>query len=281
MKLWLLVLGTMLTACSSVPSPAERHSQADALARQHGWQAMTISTTAFDLVAYLPVVPREGDRLTVYIEGDGLAWVTPTQPSLDPTPRKSVGLQLALAHPYSEPVAYLARPCQYIDAQASRCAQRYWTGQRFAPEVIEASNSALDVLKLRFGTQHLALVGYSGGGAVAALLAARRRDVVLLITVAGNLDHQAWTRHHRIEPLTGSLNPADFREALQDVRQWHLTGSKDQIMPPSITNGFVSGFSSGKPPPRVVVVPGYDHRCCWAENWANLLIAAAIFDAAP
>lgn len=281
MKRWLLVLGTVLTACGSVPSPMERRDQADALARQHGWQAMALSTGVFELVAYLPAVPRRGDRLTVYIEGDGLAWVTPSQPSLDPTPRQPLGLQLALAHPLPGPVAYLARPCQYIDAQASHCAQRYWTERRFAPEVVEASNRALDVLKSRLGAQSLTLVGYSGGGAVAALLAAHRHDVDRLITVAGNLDHQAWTRHHRIGPLTGSLNPADFRKALQEVQQWHFTGSKDQIMPPQIAHGFASGFSAGKSPPRVMVILGYDHQCCWAENWANLLDAATIFDAAP
>lgn len=145
------------------------------------------------------------------------------------------------------------------------------------------SNRALDALKLRFGAQHLALVGCSGGGAVAAaLLAARRRDVVLLITVAGNLDHQAWTQHHEIEPLVGSLNPADFRKVLQDVRQWYFTGSKDQIMSPQIAHGFASGFSSSKPSPRVMI-PGYDYWCCWVENWANLLDAATItiFDVAP
>jgi hypothetical protein len=44
---------------------------------------------------------------------------------------------------------------------------------------------------------------------VASLVAARRHDVVRLVTVAGNLDHLAWTTLHGVSPLTGSLNPAD------------------------------------------------------------------------
>jgi hypothetical protein len=66
--------------------------------------------------------------------------------------------------------------------------------------VISASNQAVDALKQRYGAQEIVLVGYSGGGAVAALVAARRTDVVRLVTVAGNLDHLAWTHLHSVPP---------------------------------------------------------------------------------
>jgi hypothetical protein len=49
--------------------------------------------------------------LTVYIEGDGFAWLSRSQASYDPSPLNPVGLELALRHPLGES-AYLARTCQ-------------------------------------------------------------------------------------------------------------------------------------------------------------------------
>lgn len=270
-KVLLPILGLLLSACANLPTIDERRELADELARQQGWQSTIIQAAPFELVAYLPTQYSQDDHLTIYIEGDGFAWVSASQPSLDPTPRNPTGLRMALAHPNGN-AAYLARPCQYIDAVTRQCPQRYWTGQRFAPEVIEASSHALDAMKAHFQAQWLTLVGYSGGGAVAALLAARRHDVVRLVTVAGNLDHSAWTRHHGIMPLTGSLNPADERKGLASIPQIHFAGSKDRVVPLEITRQFVSGLPPATPA-QVRVMAGYDHSCCWSENWADLWTA--------
>jgi len=229
---------------------------------------MRIATGRFDLVAYVPDHPLSSDRLTVYIEGDGLSWITGTQPSTDPTPRDPLALRLALAQPEGN-AAYLARPCQYVDAEAAACPSHYWTDLRFAPEVIEASDRAIDILKQKFGARLLTLVGYSGGAAIAILIAARRHDVTNLVTVAGNLDHRAWTTYHHIPPLTGSLNPADAREAVQHIRQWHFVGGKDSIIPPPLVESFTKQFPPDSPQ-TVHIEPTYDHHCCWAENWPLL-----------
>ena len=269
MKPLLLGVGLLLAACTNLPTPTARLDLADALAARQGWQRVFIPSGTFEMAVYVPGTHKTGDALTVYIEGDGFAWISPSQPSLDPTPNNPVGLKLALANPGGN-AAYLARLCQYIDADARGCSQRYWTEQRFAPEVIEASDKALDALKARFSARQLTLVGYSGGGAVATLLAARRNDVTNLITVAGNLDHAAWTRHHRTKPLTGSLNPADARDALKEIRQWHFAGGQDRIMPPELIESFANRFPETQRP-VVLVEPDYDHECCWAENWPRLL----------
>lgn len=263
-----LLLAGLLGACAVVPPPSDRRTLADELARAQGWQARQIPSGPFDLVAYLPTDIHPGEQLTVYIEGDGLAWVTSSQPSADPTPRVPTGLQLALKHPEGN-AAYLARPCQYGDAQAQGCAERYWTSARFAPEVIDAESKALDEIKARFQAKQLTLVGYSGGGAVAALLAARRSDVVRLITVAGNLDHVAWTQHHRIRPLIDSLNPADQRVALSKIPQWHFVGAQDRVVPPLVANSFSAGFAQERKP-KIVLINDYNHICCWADDWTNL-----------
>jgi len=201
----------------------------------------------------------------VYIEGDGLAWLTRSQPSQDPTPRDPLALRLALAHA-GRAAVYLARPCQFAPAAGPACPRRYWTSHRFAPEVIAATGRAVDALRRRAGATRLVLVGYSGGGAVAALVAARRDDVELLVTLAGNLDHRAWSAHHRVTPLAGSLSPADEIEALRRVRQVHLVGSDDTRVPASLVLDFVARFPPAERP-RVEVEPATDHARGWLELW--------------
>ncbi|SIR02040.1 alpha/beta hydrolase [Aquipseudomonas alcaligenes] len=257
-----------LAACVSLPSPTERRSQAAALAQASNWQGLELRAGAFRLQAYVPSQTTVNEVLTLYLEGDGLAWLNSHQPSLDPTPLDPLALRLALAQPNGN-AAYLGRPCQYLGATQEPCQQGYWTEQRFAEVVVASLDQASDTLKARFGARRLTLVGYSGGGALALLLAARRNDVEQVITVAGNLDHAAWTRLHRVTPLQGSLNPAELRASLAQVPQVHLQGQVDQVTPATLARDFVAGY-----PPmhhaRVKVIPGFDHHCCWAQEWPNL-----------
>ncbi|MDW5441780.1 alpha/beta hydrolase [Polaromonas sp. SM01] len=218
---------------------------------------------------YTPSSHVADEYLTVYIEGDGLAWINGQQPSSDPTPNNPLALRLALAQPKGN-AAYLGRPCQYVGAASAGCAETYWTHQRFAPEVIESSSQALDGLKQQFGATHITLVGYSGGAAVALLLAARRTDIASVITVAGNLDHQAWTQKMKVEALTGSLNPADAMAQLQHIPQTHFAGDADKTIPPSLIFDFAQRFPLNNRP-LVIVKPGYGHPCCWADHWPQLL----------
>jgi dienelactone hydrolase len=261
------------SACATIPSLEARRAIADSIAADHNWEAGILASGHFNFVAYAPRQIRSADTLTVYIEGDGFAWVTGARPSNDPTPRNPLALRLALAQPFGN-AAYLARPCQYVGTGASHCEQRYWTGSRFSAEVVHAQSLALDILKRRFGAQRLTLVGYSGGGAVAALLAARRSDVERLITVAGNLDHRAWTAYHRIRPLTGSLDPVDESNALRRVRQWHFAGGKDTVIPPGLVQEFAQRFPAYARP-VVHIEPDFDHSCCWAGDWPRLYEMAA------
>lgn len=258
-----------LCSCATIPSPAERRELAAQLAGARGWQGRVLTTDRLPLFSYAPDRQAAGEQLTVYIEGDGFAWLTRSQPSADPTPREPVALRLALAQPAGK-IAYLARPCQYVDAERSGCSARYWTEARFAPEVIAATDQAVTQLKATTGAERLVLVGYSGGAAVAALLAARRDDVVRLVTVAGNLDHRAWTRHHGVSPLNASLNPADSLVRLAGLPQQHFVGERDTVIPPALVADFVARLGP-QAPASVRVVEGFDHQCCWAERWPALL----------
>ena len=254
------------TGCAVQIPPLEKHTVAP--------PSKTLTTDFFDL-AYI-TGKRVGANLvsaktlTVYLEGDGHAWASRTRPSVNPTPLYPVGLELAVQHPGPNPWAYVARPCQYVPVASVRnCDPRYWTSARFAPEVIRATSQAIDTLKENLGLQRVELVGFSGGGAVALLVASERSDVLRVITVAGNLDHAAWTRALKVSPLIGSLNPRDFAERLGTIPQIHFFGSDDKVIPTYISEAYFAALGqSHKIQQRVVA--GFDHVCCWARDWPAL-----------
>ena len=250
-------------------SPEQRRTASEKFATDAGWQREVLDAGEFVLAAFIPPTLKQADTLTVYIEGDGMAWVDAHTPSFNPTPRDPIALQLALRDTSGHAV-YLARPCQYVTGtDQHNCENKYWTSHRFAPEVITASNQAIDQLKQRYRAKKLVLVGYSGGGAVAALVAARRHDVVRLVTVAGNLDIAVWAAQKHISPLTGSLNPADAWAALVNISQLHFVGGADKVMGAEFAQSYRARFPVGQQP-QVFVIPEFDHHCCWARDWPSL-----------
>jgi hypothetical protein len=254
-----------LTGCVSTPITAQRIQHIASIAAQQGWQSHIIEGEQFDLLAFLPPQDTSQALLTIYIEGDGNAWKSRFEASDNPTPVKAIALALALQHPGA---VYLSRPCQSI--KGPLCTPEFWTSGRFSEPVINATNKAIDNLKTRYQADALQLIGYSGGGSVAALIAARRSDVERLVTVAGNLDHSGWTKHHGVSALLTSLNPADFRESLKTTTQYHLVGQDDQIVPPQLAQEFIAKFS---PTADIIlhIVPDFDHHCCWQKQWRSLL----------
>jgi dienelactone hydrolase len=261
------LLFALLTGCLSVPTVEERRQTINDLARQSNWQGKTLATSPYPLQAFLPKQVHPSNILSIYIEGDGLAWRSRRKISNNPSPINPLTLELALKDPQA--AAYLARPCQYVRDQAG-CDLRLWTSARFSADVITATNHAIDLLKQRFSAQHLRLIGYSGGGGVAALAASRRNDVIQLITVAGNLDHAIWTSHHNISPLTQSLNPADAWQALQEIPQIHFVGKDDRIIGSFVAESYRKRFPA-KHQPSIKIIEDADHHCCWPEKWPELL----------
>lgn len=267
----LICLLSLLVGCAKT-SVKTRHSTAGQLAISANWVKLEIPTQKFVLSSYVPKKPQADDTLTIYIEGDGLAWIKRNKPSSDPSPINPIALKLALKHaPYGN-AAYLARPCQYTSStNYGPCRRSYWTNKRFSEEVVSSSNQAIEKLKHHFQAKKIVLVGYSGGGAIATLIAARRADVVELVTVAGNLDHKLWTHRHNISPLSGSLNPKDYAQNLKGVRQIHFVGMKDKIIPHHISSSFISG-SRGTSEIRQEKIANADHQCCWVSNWEKIYL---------
>jgi pimeloyl-ACP methyl ester carboxylesterase len=265
MRHTLLFPMVLLAACAVDPP----RQDPDALAASSGMQRLEIQADGFLLTAYRRITAA-GTPLRLYIEGDGLAWITPTQPSSDPTPRHAVGLALAAADK-SPNVAYLARPCQYSMHKSRRCSDSsYWTDKRFAPEVVAAMGLAVDDIKQSLPNQRIELVGYSGGAAIAVLLAARRKDIASLRTVAGNLDHVQVNRYHHVSDMPGSLNPIEVAARLASLPQLHFVGGEDRVIPAAVASSFLQRMGNG-PCAGVVPVTGAGHVAGWEEAWPRLL----------
>ena len=269
--LFFIVCGS-LSACLSTKvmrSPAARAAYATDLATKKGWKPLFIHTSKFTLQAYGSPKTAHANLLTIYIEGDGLAWLSAEKLSTNPTPMNPIGLKMALRDPSKTPVAYIARPCQYVtDHTARHCCPAYWSHLRFAPEVIQSMNQAVSYLKHYYHAQQLVLFGYSGGGTVATLLAAQRTDVKQLITVAAVLDIDEWVKRKHLSQLDGSLNPADAWRGLLAIPQTHWVGGKDTVVPKEVAFAFAQRFPSTQQP-SIRVIPSFDHSAGWTRAFNN------------
>jgi dienelactone hydrolase len=267
----LLGLGTGGCAGLDSMSAATARAQAAAMAGAAGMRSDRVDANGLPIQVFHRGL-RDAATVVVYVEGDGQAWRTPHRAATDPTPRQPIGLELATRDP-SPAVLYVARPCQFVGAGTAPCEPRWWTSHRYAAAVVEAMQAAIEQALRTAGRDPrrtpTAFVGYSGGGTIAVLLAARTGNVEWLGTVAGNLDHAAWTRLHRVSPLDGSLNAVDVAAQLRAIPQVHLIGERDRNVPQSLLSAYVE--RSGAASMRVAIVASADHDCCWAEQWPMLL----------
>lgn len=262
----------LLVGCVEAPNITELDHRADILAKSGGLIRGQVQTDSFVLTSFYQIT-RPDLPLTVYIEGDGFAWRTRSQPSMNPTPRKPQGLELAAADPAPNRV-YLARPCQFTPMAANpRCGVDYWTSKRFAEEVVVAMNQAVSHYARQVPGQPINLVGYSGGAGIAVLIAARRHDVATLRSVAGNLDTAEVNRLHRVTPMQDSLNAIDVAPRISTLPQIHYSGSDDKIVPSSIAQRFAHA-TAGRCT-QVRSVPGMNHGSDWARLWPELLADSA------
>ncbi len=265
-----LLIGTALSlsACSTA-TLSGRQDLAQDIASSAGLHKQTIAASPFMLAAFIKTGQINAPA-HIYIEGDGLAWLSRTQPSLNPTPTDPVALRLA-ARDKAPNVIYLARPCQYSGTTTGgACQMKYWTGSRYAPEVIAAYNTALNQIKSRYQINDIHLIGFSGGATLAALLAGSRDDVTSLRSVAGNLDHHEHSRVHNVSMLGNSLNPPQYAAKLSGIAQYHFIGGDDKIVPKSIYDSY----SVALPAQNCTgykIIPGVKHDKGWADIWPDLL----------
>jgi hypothetical protein len=208
---------------------------------------------------------RRGRTLHVYLDGDGTPWLGGL-PAGDPTPRDPLVLDLLALD--RAPAVYLGRPCYHGLRDDAACAPTLWTSARYSEAVVASLAVAARRLLADRGGERIVWLGYSGGGALAVLLAARVPETAGVVTVAANLDVRAWTDAQRVSPLEGSLDPARQPRLSPAVYQRHYAGGRDRTVPVDVTRRGAGGA-------EVVVVPEYDHRCCWRALWPSVLAALA------
>lgn len=249
-----MILG--LTACTSV---SVRNDQ---FARAQGWAVEKVSGREFDHRVYRSL-GNHSDFLHVYLEGDGRPWIGRSRVNLRPETAKPLMLRLMAMDP--NPAAYVVRPCYNENVADTNCHPWYWTQGRYSETVVESMAQAIEQLVSEHPGQRVRLYGHSGGGTLAMLLASRLSDVDQVVTLAANLDIDAWTQHHGFSPLKGSLNPVASGDA-SGVLQTHYLGAKDH----NVTTQMFP-FPDHPPLREVVVLPDTEHLCCWERHWAEIL----------
>lgn len=259
-----LVLSLLLGSCATDPDQST-----DALAASHGLIHEVVSGRGFDHLIYRrPALPAGSDNakgIHIYLEGDGRPWETRHRIARDPTPGNPLALKLMVRDP--APVLYVGRPCYQGFAHAEGCRPELWTHERYGSEVVESMVSAIEQALHPLERLPITLIGYSGGGVLAMLIAERLDGVVGVITVAANLDVDAWADHHGYSRLAGSLNPARRGPLGPHIRQIHLAGDHDRQVPP----WTIERFRKVNPDASFKSIPGFDHRCCWIEQWPRIL----------
>ena len=85
--------------------------------------------------------------------------------------------------------------------------------------------------------------------------------------IRDSLDTKAWVKHHGYTPLFGSLNPAVQPPLSSRVRQLHLVGARDSVIPPELVEGSIDR----QPAASVWRFDDYTHNCCWKQQWPQVL----------
>lgn len=235
MKKLYFILGLCLCicACSSVPKTPQ------------GFKSSIIETEHFSFQIFEKENIKRNKPIRFYIEGDG-----------NPHPKSAVALKLAEKDP-ADNVIYLSRPCQYIDSAACQNSAVYKEA-RFHEEIFNEMEELTAFLMKKYKTPSIELVGYDGGGTMALLLATKLPRVTRVITVAGILDVDAYTKHNNLPALTESLNPADKRNIIAQIPQIHYVGGQDEITTRRMAERFVARLQNPKSA-VVKVVPAMNH----------------------
>ena len=249
-----------LTACAL--SPAQRIEDE---ARGYGFTRKVIQGKNFFHVVFTNAPSQQSKTLHVYLEGDGRPWIHEQFVASDPTPRQPLMLRLMALDPV--PSIYLGRPCYLGLASRPPCSPQFWTYGRYSQRVVDSMAAVLKQFMKQATFQSLKLIGHSGGGTLAMLLAEQLPKTRAVVTIAGNLDPDAWTLFHGYSPLRTSLNPTHRAPLNPAIYQLHLAGGRDQTIPLGMFQTAVAHQKQAE----VRIISGFSHDCCWRKIWPSIL----------
>lgn len=253
-------IGIALALSASCAAPA--YQKLDQQAEQSGFTRSTVQGGSFRHVLYASE-KRSEDTIHIYIDGDGVNWQWNRFVKADPTPGRSLMLDLMKTDQGN--VLYLGRPCYLGLELDDGCDADYWTYERYSEKVVSSMVEVINAEADQY--RNVVLIGHSGGGALALLVAERLPAVTAVVTIAGIIDTDAWTSHHGHTRLVGSLNPAKRDQLSANIKQLHLVGALDQNMPPFLVRQWVERQHGA----RLWEVTENSHMCCWNRNWPAVL----------
>ena len=264
--LFILLLQACTTPTGRLTAFATGNDLERSRARADGFNMLVFSNVDMPRSAVRSVA-GESRVLHVYLEGDGSPWRHRTIIMPDPTPRNPLMLRL-MSYDTAASI-YVGRPCYNGFSNDSGCGNQLWTSARYSPTVVNSMASVIRSRARLLEASELWLMGHSGGGALAMLLAHELPDVTRVVTIAGNLDTDAWTQFHQYSPLYTSLNPARQPLLRPEISQWHFIGGVDKVIPPQLIKPVILR----QPSARGFEFAGFGHGCCWERIWPDVLDA--------
>ncbi len=251
-----------MALCGCVSPPVERM---DAAADAAGFSRRVVRGTEYRHVIYANHAGSAGEGLHVYIDGDGTPYEDRWTVSDDPTPRRPMMLQLMMLDRAA--AVYVGRPCYVGLARDPPCTLSDWTLDRYGPRIVASMATVIQAIVADSGAGFVELYGHSGGGTLAVLIAPRLPNVRRVVTLAANLDTDAWADLHGYARLAGSLNPVKAGPLSAEIEQRHYVGEDDRVVPPALVAEAAQRIGSGP----VEVLAGVAHRDGWEAVWPVIL----------
>ena len=261
-RITFLVIIFMLTACHTASQRFHNY------AIDKGFQSKQITGKPFEHIIYTNVAANKlnvQQTLHIYLDGDGSPWHNQRWLNKDPTSRNP--LILKLMQQDLKPSILLGRPCYHGLNNSIPCHSRFWSSQRYSQIVVDSMVQALQHWLVLHPAENIVFIGYSGGGALALLIAPYIIQTQKIISIAANLDTDAWSQYHGYAPFSESLNPATQAKLNPAIKQFHLIGLEDRIVPAIIAYHFVEQQTHGV----IREFPKFNHRCCWDKVWRSVL----------
>ena len=248
----------LLNACTTPIKQNEKYAVA------HGFKQFDIQGVNFRHTVFLNH-KQNGKTWHIYIEGDGKPWIDKRFVAKDPTTIKPLMLRLMIQDQAS--VIYLGRPCYHGKNNDGICNALHWTHERFSEQVVTSMAAALTSLIKTYQIPSIVLIGHSGGGTLAMLLAEKIPETKVLVTLAGNLDIDAWADQHGFSRLQGSLNPASRKSIPATIQQYHYLGRRDK----NIKTSMIAPVVNKQEQAELFLLDHYGHLCCWERDWPDFL----------
>lgn len=265
LKLKRAVFFTALFLCGC-SGDSIRINKAFDLAENNHYIPLIIKTSTFPIQIFYK--NKNSGHAIVYFEGDGLVINKYGEVARNPTPTDPMALKLACvdARPFTKIV--INRPYHYVKNE--NAAPKYWTIDRYSPEVIQAILETIDICQKKFYFETVEFVAYSGGACVALLLSSKIKNLKRIISFAGNLDHHSWTRYHQTQPLSGSLDPLVHSEILRKIPQIHFLGTDDTNTTISLGLEYKERLNTEKV--EIIQIKNFEHDSDWPCIWKEQIM---------